>query len=68
MSWGHYGFRPYVPVARRRAQAMLHATRLVKKEKRTLAPVVIEEADGHRDRQRPLLRLTGRGRRRLRKL
>jgi uncharacterized Zn finger protein len=38
MSWGYY-WRPYVPVARRRANAKAHAARLAKKEKRTLAPV-----------------------------
>jgi len=35
----YYGFRPYVPVAKRRAQASAHAARLAKKEKRTLAPI-----------------------------
>lgn len=38
MSW-HYGFRPYVPVARRRATAAVYAVKLAKKEKRTLAPI-----------------------------
>ena len=38
MSWGFH-WRPYVPVARRRANAKAHAARLAKKEKRTLAPV-----------------------------
>jgi uncharacterized Zn finger protein len=37
-----YGFRPYVPVARRRAQAATFATKLAKKEKRTLCPVKLE--------------------------
>src|SRR5947209_5281541 len=36
---GWYGFRPYVPVARRRAKAAAYASKLAKKEKRTLAPV-----------------------------
>jgi len=41
MSW--YGeWKPYVPVARRRAQAAQYAARLAKKEKRQLAPVKIE--------------------------
>lgn len=40
MSW--YGFKPYVPVAKRRAQAASHAARLAKKEGRTLCPVKIE--------------------------
>ncbi len=38
MSW-YYGFRPYVPVARRRANAAAHAAKLAKKEKRTLEPI-----------------------------
>src|SRR6516225_2920000 len=38
MSW-YYGFRPYVPVAKRRANAAAHAARLAKKEKRTLEPI-----------------------------
>jgi uncharacterized Zn finger protein len=40
-SW--YGpWRPYVPVAKRRAKAAAYATRLAKKEKRALCPVKIE--------------------------
>ncbi|MCI0332626.1 MAG: hypothetical protein L0228_05325 [Planctomycetes bacterium] len=40
MSW--YGpWRPYVPVAKRRAKAAAYAARLAKKEKRTLCPVKI---------------------------
>lgn len=35
----YYGFRPYVPVARRRANAAAHVAKLAKKEKRTLAPI-----------------------------
>jgi uncharacterized Zn finger protein len=41
MSW-YQRWKPYVPVARRRAQAAGYAARLAKKEKRTLAPVTIE--------------------------
>lgn len=41
MSWGYYSFRPYVPVARRRANAAAYAARLAKKEKRTLVPVTL---------------------------
>jgi uncharacterized Zn finger protein len=41
MSWyGHW--KPYVPVARRRAQAAAYAARLAKKEKRALTPVHID--------------------------
>jgi uncharacterized Zn finger protein len=38
-SMSYYGFRPYVPVAQRRARAAAHALKLAKKEKRTLAPI-----------------------------
>jgi uncharacterized Zn finger protein len=41
MSWGYYGFRPYVPVAQRRAKAAVFAAKLAKKEKRTLAPIAL---------------------------
>ncbi|HUE74359.1 MAG TPA: hypothetical protein VMP01_25985 [Pirellulaceae bacterium] len=41
MSW-YGGWRPYVPVAKRRAKAASYAARLAKKEKRALAPVSIE--------------------------
>jgi uncharacterized Zn finger protein len=41
MGW-YYGFRPYVPVAKRRAQAAAHAAKLAKKEKRALVPIKIE--------------------------
>ncbi len=41
MSW-YGGWRPYVPVAKRRAKAAQYAARLAKKEKRQLAPVKIE--------------------------
>lgn len=37
MSW--YFYRPYVPVAERKAKAAAYAAKLAKKEKRTLAPV-----------------------------
>ena len=41
MSW--YGeWRPYVPVAQRRARAASYAAKLAKKEKRTLAPVQLD--------------------------
>lgn len=40
MSW-NFGFRPYVPVARRQANAVKYAAKLAKKEKRTLAPVAV---------------------------
>src|SRR3989442_783097 len=42
MSWGYYGFRPYVPVAQRRANAARFAAKLAKKEKRALAPIKME--------------------------
>ena len=38
MSWG-YSWRPYVPVARRKADAKTFALKLAKKEKRALTPV-----------------------------
>lgn len=38
MSWGYY-WRPYVPVARRKANAKAYALKLAKKENRVLAPV-----------------------------
>lgn len=41
MSWSHQ-WAPYVPVARRRANASSFAAKLAKKEKRSLAPVTIE--------------------------
>lgn len=40
MSW-YGGWRPYVPVAKRRAKAASYAVRLAKKEKRALSPVCI---------------------------
>ena len=41
MSW-YRQWAPYVPVARRRANAAAYAAKLAKKEKRTLAPIHIE--------------------------
>src|ERR1700733_5454241 len=38
MSWG-FQWRPYVPVAKRKANAKAYALKLAKKEKRELAPV-----------------------------
>src|SRR5436305_3242227 len=40
MSWG-FGWRPYVPVAKRKARAEASALKLAKKEKRELAPIEI---------------------------
>jgi len=44
MAWyGEYGrWRPYVPVAKRRANAARYAARLAKKEKRKLSPITID--------------------------
>jgi uncharacterized Zn finger protein len=41
MSWNHYGFRPYVPVAERRRKAALKMAKLAKQGK-TIRPVQIE--------------------------
>jgi uncharacterized Zn finger protein len=41
MGW-YYGYKPYVPVAQRRAKAAAYAAKLAKKEKRELAPITIE--------------------------
>src|SRR5260370_22745344 len=41
MGWA-YGWRPYVPVAKRRANATAFAVKLAKKEKRTLCPVTLD--------------------------
>jgi uncharacterized Zn finger protein len=41
MSW-YRDFKPYVPVAKRRAQAAKYASGLAKKEKRTLSPIKID--------------------------
>ena len=38
----YYGWRPYVPVATRRANAARYAAGLAKREHRSLAPIVIE--------------------------
>ena len=38
MSWG-FQWRPYVPVAKRKANAKAYALKVAKKEKRALAPV-----------------------------
>lgn len=38
----YYGWKPYVPVARRRAQAARYIANLAKREKRTLSPIEIE--------------------------
>jgi uncharacterized Zn finger protein len=42
MGWGYYGFREYVPVARRKANGLKHAAAVAKKQGRELAPVKIE--------------------------
>ena len=42
MSWGYYGWRPYVPVAERRANAARELTRLAKKTGRAASPVVLD--------------------------
>src|SRR6202140_2080005 len=42
MSWGNYGWRPYVPVAKRRANAAREMAKLAKKTGQTASPVVIE--------------------------
>ncbi len=39
--YGFYDFRPYVPVAKRQANAAKYAAKIAKKEKRELAPVKI---------------------------
>jgi uncharacterized Zn finger protein len=45
MGWWYGDWKPYVPVARRRADAAAYAARIAKKEKRTLAPVKIQGRD-----------------------
>ncbi len=40
MSWGYYGWRPYVPVAQRRAKAAREIAKLAKKTGRAAAPVL----------------------------
>jgi uncharacterized Zn finger protein len=42
MSWNYYGWRPYVPVAQRRANAAREVAKLTKKSGRAASPVVIE--------------------------
>jgi len=42
MSWNYYGFRPYVPVAKRRAQAARELAKLTKKGGQTASPVLLE--------------------------
>jgi uncharacterized Zn finger protein len=42
MSWGYYGFRPYVPVAERRARAARELSKLTKKTGVTALPVVLD--------------------------
>src|SRR3974390_1637835 len=41
MSWGYYGWRPYVPVAQRRAKAARELARLAKKNGKAASPVVL---------------------------
>src|ERR1700722_18427080 len=41
MSWG-YGWRPYVPVAERRAKAVRELAKLAKKNGQASAPVLLE--------------------------
>jgi uncharacterized Zn finger protein len=42
MSWGYYGWRPYVPVARRRANAARELAKLTRKSGAPVSPVVLE--------------------------
>jgi uncharacterized Zn finger protein len=42
MSWGYYGWRPYVPVAQRRAKAARELAKLAKKNGQAASPVVLE--------------------------
>ena len=42
MSWGYYGWRPYVPVAERRAKAARELAKLAKKTGRAASPVVLD--------------------------
>jgi len=42
MSWGNYGWRPYVPVAQRRAKAARELAKLAKKSGATASPVLLE--------------------------
>jgi uncharacterized Zn finger protein len=43
MSWNYYGFRPYVPVAQRRAKAARELAKLSKKSGASVSPVVLEK-------------------------
>ncbi|HEY3915082.1 MAG TPA: SWIM zinc finger family protein [Verrucomicrobiae bacterium] len=42
MSWGYYGWKPYVPVAKRRANAAREVAKLAKKTGHTALPVGVE--------------------------
>jgi len=42
MSWGYYGWRPYVPVAERRARAAREMKKLAKKNGLAASPVVLD--------------------------
>jgi len=42
MSWGNYGWRPYVPVAQRRAKAARELAKLAKKSGHNASPVVLD--------------------------
>ena len=42
MSWNHYGWRPYVPLAQRRANARRELAKVSKKSGAAVAPVVLE--------------------------
>jgi uncharacterized Zn finger protein len=42
MSWGYYGWRPYVPVAERRARAAREMSKLAKKGGVSASPVLLE--------------------------
>ena len=46
MSWGSFGWRPYVSVAERRAKAARELSKLAKKTGRAASPVVL---DGRKD-------------------
>ncbi len=42
MSWNYYGFRPYVPVAERRAKAARELAKLSKKNGQASSPVLLD--------------------------
>src|SRR5580658_6797124 len=42
MSWNYYGFRPYVPVAERRAKAARELAKLAKKNGQASSPVLLD--------------------------